>query len=119
MQDEKYAGFCSACADFPPFSRDEKVSINLLYNQWCLFCYKKVKEDPSSFWPEGKSGRFSFECECGHKDFGDGDTPPKFGQALVGHFVDYHKMYMSDALIMAGTILKEKTTKYLASNPEE
>jgi len=117
MLDEKHLGYCSACADSPPFYRDEKISTNLLYNPWCLFCYRNVNEDPSSFWPAGKLGRFSFECECGQNNFGNGDTSPKFGQALVDHFFAYHRMYISDALIKAGTILKEKTAKYLASNP--
>ncbi len=125
MPDEKYVGYCSRCADYPPFFQDIEISINLLYNPWCLFCDKKIKGDPTSFWPKGKIDRFFYKCECGwetpimNEQKKIIDTSPEFGQVLVDHFFYDHKMYISDALIMTGHISsKEVISKYLIPNPE-
>jgi len=121
MPDEKYLGYCSRCADHPPFFKDDSISNGLCYNPWCLFCNKIIGEkNPTSFWPKGQLGRFSFECECGdYKTPSDKDTASKFGQSLVDHFFNEHKMYISAALIMVSHILGEKVIpKYLVPNPE-
>lgn len=125
MVDEKYAGKCLVCADYPPFYLDDSITASLLYNPWCLFCYrKKGKKDPTSFWPRGKLGRFSHTCECGweaptvSEDNEVIDTSPKFGQVLVDHFLNDHKTYISDALITASHVLgREVIPKYLVPKP--